>query len=94
MGVIELQGLDGSWPKVDPIKAMAGVEIEEFGELGTLEADMRSRAMATILALAFLRKRYSTRRATWQMIERKAIAWLARLGLQHEDLIARAMAVL
>jgi hypothetical protein len=92
MGVIELQGLDGSWPNPGSILTMAGVQIEQFGELAALEPDQRSKAMATILALAFLRKRCSGQRSTWQMIERKALAWLLRLGVQHEDLIARAMA--
>jgi hypothetical protein len=92
MGIIELQGLVGSWPNPAPILAMAAVEIEQFGELATLDADQRSKAMATIVALAFLRKRCSGRRSTWQMIERKALTWLSRLGVQHEDLIARAMA--
>jgi hypothetical protein len=65
MGIIELQGLDGPWPIVEPSKAIAGVESVAFGEL---EDALRSRAMATILALAVLRKRWSPRRATWQMI--------------------------
>jgi hypothetical protein len=44
------------------------------------------------VALAFLRKHYSGKQFTWQMIERKALAWLSSLGVRHEELIARAMA--
>jgi hypothetical protein len=92
MRVIELQGLDGSWPNPGPILGIAGVQMEQLGELATLAADQRSKAMGTIVALAFLRKHYSGKRSTWQMIERKALAWLSSLGVRHEELIARAMA--
>jgi hypothetical protein len=90
--LVALQGIDGAWPDVDAVAAAAGKAIPQFAEL--VEIEQAAKAMATILALALLRKRYAGERDVWRMIERKGLRWLAGLGLDHEDLIGRAMAAL
>jgi hypothetical protein len=94
MRIIGMQQLDGSWADVARLLEVAGTQILLFSELAGLDKKQRERAFATILAVALLRKRCSWRQSSWAMIERKALEWLGRIGVDVDLLIGRAVALL
>jgi Ca-activated chloride channel homolog len=84
--VIALQRADGSWELDETLLIACGLSP---GQLPTLEALVPSaashegrRAMATAIALTFLRRRAANDRMEWALLARKADRYLARVAVQ------------
>jgi hypothetical protein len=85
--VIDQQDIGGWWPAADPLLAIVHATLPPLPEVAA-----RAKAneiVATIVALAILRKRCGSDQGVWKLIEKKAVAWLRGEGVDFEPLIAR-----
>jgi hypothetical protein len=76
--LVKLQRADGSWELTKDFAAVIGhplAELESIARVLSSDPD-GSRAWATALALAWLRKEASEDAAIWQMLGAKAAKWL------------------
>jgi hypothetical protein len=90
--VTSLQRLDGSWDNPAALIALAKVDV---AAPASLDGKSEAKAIfATAVAVAILRTRFAQRRASWTMIERKALEWLAERIEDPEQLIAEIVTLL
>jgi hypothetical protein len=96
MAVVELQQFDGCWTDVEGLCAIIGRRIAILDELMSIREKERERVFATIIAIAILRDRCATQRASWQLIEQKGLNWLlpsiSAVTVDIEALINRTIA--
>jgi hypothetical protein len=93
MRIVELQTLEGAWSDEEAIVNLSGKGVALFGPL----KNESGAAFATVLAVALLRHRCAERQSSWRLLERKALAFLARtLGDPSlvERLISKAITLL
>jgi hypothetical protein len=62
--------------------------------LQTVEDTVPKRVFATILAIALLRVKSSSRASSWRLIERKALKWLQTVVENPEFLISHITALI
>ncbi|XP_053392403.1 von Willebrand factor A domain-containing protein 5A-like isoform X2 [Mercenaria mercenaria] len=86
LSVIALQQLHGRWELSDTLLTLLEVTMEDFGQLNFSDDPY---VVCTVIVLCWLRKQFSHRQEEWQMIETKALAWLAshNLSPSEEDII-------
>ncbi|XP_045212788.2 von Willebrand factor A domain-containing protein 5A-like isoform X2 [Mercenaria mercenaria] len=90
MSVIALQQLNGEWEVSEQLLKLLGVPKEEFDKQKFSEVPS---VVCTVIVLGWLKKEFSHRHEEWQMIETKALAWLAsqNLILSVEDIIQQTI---
>jgi hypothetical protein len=91
--IIELQSLQGYWSNAREIE-----NVLEIGKKQVFE-DVASHSMsdsifASVLAVAALRKSFIGERTSWSLMEDKCLKWLASQGVDAEDLVSRAQALM
>jgi hypothetical protein len=77
--LVALQGADGSWPLTEALAAVLGAHLRDLVEMlpeNERHVDERRRALATVLALAWLRREASAHEDEWRLLARKAERWL------------------
>jgi Ca-activated chloride channel family protein len=83
--VIALQRADGSWELDEALLVACGFQLEQRRVLEAFipvaAQEEGRRAMATAIALTFLRRRAAADRAEWELLARKAERWLDRLAV-------------
>ena len=75
---------DGSWRSSDPFSDSFTICISDLPDIAFTSDQDRSKIIATVFALAVLRKYYMAEHATWSMIAAKATRWLASMMCQSE----------
>lgn len=94
MTLIDLQKFDGSWTLTQALAKVLGISLDILKARNTA----KSEAMwSTALGVACLRRSHMTDKAEWEMIEKKALAWLSNqelAGKTAEDLVTVAMETL
>ncbi|CAG9312779.1 unnamed protein product [Blepharisma stoltei] len=78
MQLLTLQLFDGSWDlnRVSKLLKCSSQIPQEISSLPDSE-----KIWATLLALAFLQKKHLDTKSSWELIERKALKWLKKLGV-------------
>jgi hypothetical protein len=90
--VTSLQSIKGHWTDSGKVMELIGSRVKVFDEIqGHAECE---KIFASVLALGFLRKHLLSDHSQWELIEKKALAWLARQGVDAEVLIGRAIALI
>jgi hypothetical protein len=89
--VIDQQDIGGWWPAAGPLLDLIRATLPAFLEAELPGGAKRNEIIATIVALAILRKKCEKDQAIWKLIERKAAHWLRAQGIEHEGLIGRVM---
>ncbi|XP_053391795.1 von Willebrand factor A domain-containing protein 5A-like [Mercenaria mercenaria] len=86
MSVIALQQLHGEWEVSEQLFKLLGVPKEEFDKQTFSEVPS---IVCTVIVLCWLRKQFPHRHEEWQMIETKALTWLAsqKVSTSVEDII-------
>ena len=84
--VIALQRADGSWELDEALLVACGLSREQLPTLEALVPSAAShegrRAMATAIALTFLKRRAANDRMEWALLARKADRYLAHVAVQ------------
>jgi lysylphosphatidylglycerol synthetase-like protein (DUF2156 family) len=78
MSIVKLQEIDGSWTDAGAVSGAAHVTFVK-------PADASDAVFATLLALAILRKKASEKKASWGLVEEKALGWLASKGVTDAE---------
>jgi hypothetical protein len=93
--VIDQQEIDGWWPAAGPLLALVQGKLPAFAEAEVgADPKKKNEVIATIVAIAILRKKCGQQQALWKLIERKALDWLQTQGIEPEAPIARMIASL
>jgi hypothetical protein len=88
--ITSLQTIKGFWKDAGKLGKLLGVpKIAAFPQLQNVEDE--NSIFASVLALAILRKTFSSNRASWSLIEEKCLNWLASQNVDSEALISHAM---
>jgi hypothetical protein len=75
--ILENHSIEGFWTNADGMMAKSG--LDEPPILPIVGPEVTAKALATVLALAILRKRYSEQQEMWSLLELKALKWLTRI---------------
>jgi hypothetical protein len=92
--VIDQQDIGGWWRVAGPLLDLVHGTLPAFLEAELPGGVKRNEIIATIVALAILRKKCGDDQAIWKLIEKKAINWLRARRIEYEGLIGRMMASL
>jgi uncharacterized protein YegL len=86
--------VEGCWVNAEAMMTKSGLITPPT--LPTVRPDMAAKVLATVLALAILRKRYSDQRDIWQLLELKALKWLDQVhgGADWSQIINSIIATL
>jgi hypothetical protein len=76
--ILEDHSIEGFWTNADKMMKKSG--LGESPILPTVAAEVMDKVVATVLALAILRKRYLDQQEMWTLLELKALKWLTRIG--------------
>jgi hypothetical protein len=82
-----LQGhtIEGFWKNCAELMKQANVKrAPELPETIRVSGGDRDKVLATVLALSILRKRFSDQRSMWQLLEWKALMWLASIVAEFD----------
>jgi hypothetical protein len=85
---------EGFWG--DSIQMMAKSGLTEPPMLPQITSDNAEKVLATVLAIALLRKRYSDEVGLWRLLEQKALQWLKRIDsrVNWSEIIHRVVELL
>jgi hypothetical protein len=75
--VLAGHSVEGCWLNADEMRQMAGITVTPA--LPVVPPEEAAKVLATVLALAILRKRCSDQQELWRLLEVKALKWLARV---------------
>jgi hypothetical protein len=79
--ILNGHSVEGCWLDAEDMVRRAGLAARpELPVLLGVAPDAANKAVATILALAILRKLYQDQRELWRLLEAKALNWLARIA--------------
>lgn len=81
--VTSLQNIRGYWEDLRSLEGFVGkfpAMLEEIRKLPGVSDVDQARAFNTVLAIAILRSHFMGRRASWVMIEKKALVWLSSVS--------------
>ena len=81
--VTSLQNIRGYWEDLRSLEGFVGKfpdMLEEIGKLRGVSDVDQTRAFNTVLAIAILRSHFIGKRASWAMIEKKALVWLSSVS--------------
>jgi hypothetical protein len=92
--VISQQDLGGWWPEPDRLLVLVHTTLPDFLVAELSGSGKRNEFIATVVALAILRKKCGKEQGIWKLIERKAVNWLRSQGVEYEGLLKRVMASL
>jgi hypothetical protein len=90
--VIDQQDFGGWWTAAEPLLALVGGTLAAFLEPEVAGSVKAQEIIATIVALAILRKKCGEQQSIWKLIEKKALIWLKGEGIDYEPLISRMIA--
>jgi hypothetical protein len=91
--ITDLQSLQGFWSDLAGIAKVIGVaEVQIWADIE--KHANASSIFASVLAIAALRTLLAVERSSWMLIEQKCLAWLASQGVNAEELISRAVALI
>jgi uncharacterized protein YegL len=76
--ILENHSIVGFWTNADAMIKKSGLSVRPI--LPTVAPEVMTKVLATVLALAILRKRYSEQQELWTLLELKALKWLAGVG--------------
>ncbi|XP_054988162.1 von Willebrand factor A domain-containing protein 5A-like [Sorex araneus] len=92
--LIMLQKANGSWELDDQLAAILGVSLPDMQTALTVK-DVEPSCWATILALTWLNTNGQGRKCEWELLERKAVAWIhSHSGSVLQTLVEAAAAFL
>jgi hypothetical protein len=90
--LLELMDPEGYWADSEPVKALTDPQHIYADSFDVMEEGIEDQKVrGTVIAIAILRELMKGQRALWDMIEKKALEWLAKWGVEAEPLIQRAM---
>ncbi|XP_078686407.1 von Willebrand factor A domain-containing protein 5A-like isoform X3 [Branchiostoma floridae x Branchiostoma belcheri] len=91
--VIPLQMAEGSWELDGHLAAVLGLELDRLKK----ECPVQDKTVwATVLALVWLHSKMADKKVEWQMLARKATAWLKshQQGWSADDVVGKACSIL
>lgn len=96
MKIIQLQKAAGFWDDLDALNKILGTNVSNIDSIKASSIEMEIKLLATILAIAALRKKAANERNSLLMIERKAINWLKNEinGIDVEQIIVKAQSII
>jgi hypothetical protein len=79
-GILDGHSVEGCWLDADDMIRRAGLPARpELPVPAALAPDLVDRVLATVVALAILRKLHPDQRELWRLLEAKALKWLASI---------------
>lgn len=90
--LISLQKADGSWDLNEGLALVLGMKLEDI-QAALPDKDANSSSWATVLAVLWLHDNAKDMACEWELLERKAVAWIhIHAGSVRHELVKAAVA--